>query len=148
MHPNVRRDFPRFGQLYHVDRRLVSPRSARSASERTFKFPDRRIARAPDGLKRDAGAGLTAITLDFHPAVAAVQALPDRWRGLRRPAEAFHSDRPRFSVGRMTRCLWSRVAKPRRTWRLRPNSAASLSARYRWFRARMREPCLLASGPS
>src|SRR5260221_10527375 len=45
MHPGVRRDFPRFGQLDHVDWRLVAARSARSASEQSFKFPDRRIAR-------------------------------------------------------------------------------------------------------
>src|SRR6266446_2775246 len=48
---------------------------------------------------------------------------------------------------RMTRCWWSRVAKPRRTLRLRFNLAACLSATYRWSRARMREPYLLAPGP-
>ena len=88
MHPNVRRDFLRFGQLYHVDRRLVSPRSARSASERTFKLPDRRIARAANGIKWDAGAGLTSVTFDFEPTVTAVEALRYRWGRLCGPAVA------------------------------------------------------------
>ena len=35
-----------------------------------------------------------------------------------------------------------------RTRRLRLNLGACLSARYSWFRARTREPCLLAPGPS
>jgi hypothetical protein len=36
---------------------------------------------------------------DFHPAVAAVEALADRRRRLRRPAEAFHPQRPCISLG-------------------------------------------------
>jgi hypothetical protein len=96
MHPDVRRNFPHFSQLDHVHRRLVSTRSAGTASERTFKFPDRRITRAANGIKRNAGAGFTAMAFDFHPAVAAVEALRDRRGRLRRPAEAFHSDRPCF----------------------------------------------------
>lgn len=49
---------------------------------RPFQFPDRRIARAADGIWRDAGAGLTAVALDFHPAVEALaiegEAVPGR----------------------------------------------------------------------
>ena len=98
MHPKVRRDFPRFGQLYHVDRRLVSPRSARSASERTFKFPDRRIARTPGRIERDAGAGLTAIAFNFHPAVTAIEALLSSAKVA--PARSNpHTDRPCFGLG-------------------------------------------------
>ncbi len=67
MHPHVRCNFLSLGQLDHVHGRLVATRPAGSASERTFKFPDRRIARAPDGIKRDAGTGFTAVAFDFHP---------------------------------------------------------------------------------
>jgi hypothetical protein len=86
MHPSVWRDLTLRRQLDHVHWRLVASRSARSTSERSFKFPDRRIAQAPDGIEGDAGAGLTALALDLHPTVAAVKTLPDCRRGLRRGA--------------------------------------------------------------
>jgi hypothetical protein len=44
MHPDVRRDLALLGQLDQVHRRLVATRSAGTASERPFKFPDRRSA--------------------------------------------------------------------------------------------------------
>jgi hypothetical protein len=61
MNPDVGRDFPRFGQFDHVHRRRVAARAAGPASKRSFKFPDRRVAEAADGIKRDAGAGLTGL---------------------------------------------------------------------------------------
>src|SRR5712664_3949322 len=88
MHPDVRRDLALHRQLDHVHGRLIPSRSARSTSERTFKFPDRCITRPPDRIERDAGAGLTAIAFDFHPAVAAVQAFA---RSLARAAPARRS---------------------------------------------------------
>jgi hypothetical protein len=69
MDPSAGRYFALRRQLDHVHRWLVAASATGSASERPFKFPDRRIARAPDGIERDAGAGLTAIALDFHPTV-------------------------------------------------------------------------------
>jgi hypothetical protein len=98
MNPEVRRDFPRFGQLNHVDRRLIAARSAGSASERPFKFPDRRIPRSTDGIKRYTGAGFATAAFDFHPTVTAVEALADRRGRLRRSPERFHLDRPCYCV--------------------------------------------------
>jgi hypothetical protein len=48
------------------------------------------LIRVADGIKRDTGAGLKAIAFDFHPPIAAVEALADRRRRLRRAAVAFH----------------------------------------------------------
>ena len=70
MHPLVGRDLALRRQLDHMHRWFVAARAAGSAAERTFKFPDWRLARAPDGIKRDAGAGITTVALDFHPAVS------------------------------------------------------------------------------
>src|SRR6266478_502530 len=98
-HPNVRRDLALLCQLDLVHRWFVSTRSAGTAAKRSFKLPYRRVARATDGIKRNAGAGLTTIALDFHPAVTAIKALPDRRRRLRRPAVTLHTDRPCFGLG-------------------------------------------------
>jgi hypothetical protein len=83
MYPNVGSDLPLLGQLDHVHRWRVSTRSAGTAAKRSFKLPYRRVARATDGIKRNAGADLTTIALDFHPAVTGIKALPDRRRRLR-----------------------------------------------------------------
>jgi len=47
-----------------------------------------------DVFERDAGFGFTAMAFDLWPPIAAVEALRDRWRRLRRPAIGFHLDRP------------------------------------------------------
>src|SRR5258708_9750322 len=41
----------------------------------------------------------TAIALDLEPSQAAVEALADRWRRLRRATVPFHPDRPCFRLG-------------------------------------------------
>ena len=41
----------------------------------SFKFPDRRIARPPDRIERDAGPRLTAMAFDLKPSVSAIEAL-------------------------------------------------------------------------
>jgi hypothetical protein len=46
VHPLVRRDLARRGQLDHVDRWCVSPLAAQPAFQRGFQLPDRRVARA------------------------------------------------------------------------------------------------------
>jgi hypothetical protein len=93
--PKVRRDLAGLGQLDHVHRRRVTALPALPAFQRGFKFPDRRLPRAADGVERKASAGLTAIALDLKLAQAAVDALPDGWQWLRGPAVAFHLNRPR-----------------------------------------------------
>jgi hypothetical protein len=112
MNPFVRRDLALFSQLDHVNSRLVSPRATRSATKRRFKLPDRRIARSSNRIKRNAGLGFASMAFHFQPSVAAVQALPDGWRGLRRSAVAFHSDRPRicFRAISLTDGLYSLLA--------------------------------------
>jgi hypothetical protein len=45
-----------------MDRRRVSP-----LFERRFKFPDRRIARTPDRVERQARPSLAAMVFDFEP---------------------------------------------------------------------------------
>ncbi len=92
MHPEVRRDLARLGQLDHAHRRRVAAFSARSAFQRRFKLPDRRVVRPADGIKRNAGAGFTAIAFDIEPAEPATQALSDGRRRLRRPTVALHPD--------------------------------------------------------
>src|SRR5438876_476802 len=79
MHPLVRRNLPLLGQLDHADRRLVTPRAARSASERCLQFPDRRITRPADSIQRHARPCLASATFDLQPAITAIQALADRW---------------------------------------------------------------------
>ena len=96
MHPQGRRNLACFGQHDHVHARLVGRRSTGPAPERSFQLPDRSSARPADGIKRNAGAGLTAIAFNFHPAVSAIQALGDAGRWLRRSTEGFHADRPCF----------------------------------------------------
>src|SRR5258707_3394343 len=92
MHPEVRGDLARFGQLDHVYRGRVAAFPARPAFQRGFELPDRGIPRPPDRIEGKAGASLTAIAFHFEPAETAVQALRDRGRRLRGPAVSFHSD--------------------------------------------------------
>lgn len=44
-----------------MNRRLVARRSSGSTFQRGFQFPDRRVARSPDRVERDAGARLAAM---------------------------------------------------------------------------------------
>ena len=44
---------------------------------RHFQFPDRRVARAPDRIQRNAGLGLAPMAPHLQPAIAAVEALRD-----------------------------------------------------------------------
>lgn len=50
-------NFLPFGQLDHMHARRISAFLARPAFQRGFQFPDRRIARAPDSIERNAGLG-------------------------------------------------------------------------------------------
>jgi hypothetical protein len=99
MYPRVRRDFTLLRELDHMHGRRMSGCPARPAFQRRLKFPDRRIARASDGIERQTGARLTTLALDLKPAVAAVEALRDGRRGLGRAAEAFHLFRPQQTLG-------------------------------------------------
>jgi hypothetical protein len=58
MHPDVRRDLPLLRQLNHVHRRGIAALLARPVFQRRLKFPDRRVARTPDRIERDAGTRL------------------------------------------------------------------------------------------
>jgi hypothetical protein len=98
MHPNVRNDFALPREPDHVHRRRVSRRPARSAFQRRLQFPDRRIARTPDRIERDARSGLAAMAFNFKPAVSAIETLRDGRRRLGWPAKAFHLDRPCFRL--------------------------------------------------
>ena len=57
--------------------RRVAAFPARPAFQRRLKLPDRRITGTSDRIKRDTGAGLTAVAFDFEPAISAVEALGD-----------------------------------------------------------------------
>src|SRR3954470_18061148 len=91
MYPTIGRNFPLLRQLDHVYGRLVALGTAGPAPERGFELPDRRVARTPNGIERNARASLAALAFDFQPTVTAVQALGYCRRRLRRTAEAFHS---------------------------------------------------------
>ena len=95
MQPLIRRDLARIRQLDHVHRRRVAAPPAASAFERRLELPDRCVPRPAYGIKRLAGAGLTAVALDLEPSKSAVEALGDRRRRLRGAAIAFQGDRPR-----------------------------------------------------
>ena len=112
MHPNVRRDLALFGQPDHVHRRSVSRRSARSAFQRRLEFPNRSVARAPDRIQRQTGSRFAAFAHDLEPAIAAVEALRDGRRWLRRAAETFHPFRPQMTLRgvRLARGLQSALA--------------------------------------
>jgi len=70
MHPNVGHGLPLGREPDHVHRRGVSRRPARSAFQRGLKFPDRRVARPADVLKRNAGPRFRSdYTFDLQPAV-------------------------------------------------------------------------------
>jgi hypothetical protein len=72
---------------------------AGAALQRGPELPDRRVPRPTDGLQRQARPHLAAIAFDLHPAKAAVEALPDRRRWLRRPSVSLHAKRPSVSLG-------------------------------------------------
>jgi hypothetical protein len=86
MHPLVGRNLPLLGQLDHADWRLVAARAAGPASERRLQLPDRRVTRPADSIQRQARPCLASTALDLQPAIAAVQALANRWARLRWPA--------------------------------------------------------------
>jgi hypothetical protein len=87
MHPHGNRDLSLFGELDHVHRRRVSPSLARSAFQRRLKFPDRRIARTPDRIERDAGFGFAAGAFDLQPAISSVEhCAGDGWAGPPKPS--------------------------------------------------------------
>jgi len=97
--PGIGRDLALPGKPDHVRRRRVSGRGAGAAFERSLQLPDRRIARTADGLEREAGARFAAVAHHLQPAISAIEALRDRWRRLRRAAEAFHLFRPQQTFG-------------------------------------------------
>jgi hypothetical protein len=67
-------------------------RSARSAFQRRLEFPNRSVARAADRIQRQTGSRFAASAHDLEPAIAAVEALRDRRRRLRR------ADHPKSAV--------------------------------------------------
>src|SRR5258708_25429479 len=88
----------------HTQRSFVPPlRPPRTEQTRSApvdsKLPDGRMPGRADCTYWQAGAGLTAIALDLEPSEAAVEALADRWRRLRRATVPFHPDRPCFRLG-------------------------------------------------
>jgi hypothetical protein len=82
-----------------------------------------RTRRPADGIERQARSCLAAIAPHLEPAQTAVEALTDRWRGLRRPAITFHADRPGVGLGAIG-LLGSLAGTPSRDDTLRPESAA------------------------
>ena len=114
MTPDVRCDLPLLGQLDHVTG--GAPFLARAAFQRRFKFPDRRIARTPDRIERQARAGLAAMAFNFKPAVSAIETLRDGWRRLRWPTIAF-SGSTRRGRQRGWPLLPLREHLPRGSWR-------------------------------
>jgi hypothetical protein len=64
MHPIVRRNFPLFGQLYHMHRRRVSPLLARSIFQRGFKLSYRCVPWTANRIERDAGPDYRAFASD------------------------------------------------------------------------------------
>jgi hypothetical protein len=52
-----------------------------------LKFPDRRVARTPYRIERDAVACLTSMAFDLKPAVPATKALSDARRGCAGPPQ-------------------------------------------------------------
>jgi len=65
MNPPGRAWSPCLGQLDHVHGWRISPLPAGPAFEGRFQFPQRRIPRSPDCIKRDARAGLTTVAPGF-----------------------------------------------------------------------------------
>ena len=99
MHPKVRRNLARLRQLDHVHGWSVAAFPARSAFQRCFELPQRRVAWPADGIERQARSRVAAVALNLQPAEPAIEALRNRRRRLRRPATAFHPDRSRFGFG-------------------------------------------------
>jgi hypothetical protein len=91
MHPSVRCDLPPLAEPDPVDGRRIATFATGRAFQSGLQFPDRRIARTPDRIEPQAGAGPAAMTLDLKPAVSAADALPYRWGGLCGSAISFHS---------------------------------------------------------
>ena len=84
MRLNIRSDLAIRRQPDHMHGRRLSSLLAESAFQRRFQFPDRRIARSPDRVERNARFGLAAVAFDLKPAEPAIEALPYRRRRLRR----------------------------------------------------------------
>jgi hypothetical protein len=99
MDPRLGCNLPLVRKLDHVYGRRLAAFLTRSAFQRRFKLPDRRIPRTAYGIERKAGPGLTALTLDLEPAQPTIEALRDRWGWLHRPAVPLHPDRPGFGLG-------------------------------------------------
>jgi hypothetical protein len=99
VNPRVRRDLLLLRELNHAYRRRVTRCPARPAFQCGLKFPNRRVARTPDRIERDAGPGLTTMAHDLKPSVAAVETLRDGRRWLRGSTETFHLFRPKQAFG-------------------------------------------------
>jgi hypothetical protein len=73
----------------------VSGTTGISAPPRASRY----VPRPADAVERDAGFSFAPVASDLQPGETAIQALPYRWRRLRRPTVALHADRPCFSLG-------------------------------------------------
>ena len=62
---NVEYGLALFREPDHVHRWGITTPPARSALQRRFKFPYRRVARTPDVLERNAGLGFAAAAFDL-----------------------------------------------------------------------------------
>src|SRR6266480_3824262 len=117
MHPEVRHDLLRFGQLDHVPaaRSILSCRRGTSAMP-----PISRSARPVDRIKWM----VARVSHRWHctsSPIPAVEALPDRRRRLRRAAVTFRSDRLGFGLGAIGLAdglLGARARLPGEFWRL------------------------------
>ena len=65
MHPTIRRSLARLRQLDHVNGRRISALLAKPTFQRSLKFPDRGVTRAPNRIERNAGLRLAAMALDL-----------------------------------------------------------------------------------
>jgi hypothetical protein len=90
-------------------------RAARPTLQCRFQFPDRGITRSPDGIGRQAHAGLAAIAFDFEPTQSAIDAMAYRGGRLRRPTMTLHleTDHAAASASRAAFCASSRPASAR-----------------------------------
>ena len=97
MHPAIRQDLARLGQLDHVHRRRVAALPARSAFQRRLKLPDRHFPRG--GCRRAASwRGSYSGCIRPQASQGPVEALAYRRGRLRGPAIAFGSTSFGFSA--------------------------------------------------
>jgi hypothetical protein len=99
MNPYVGRNLLLLGEPDHLHPWRIPWRPAGAAFEGSFQFPDRRIARPPDGVQCEACTRFAALAFDLQPSIAGIEALSDRRRRPRRPAIAFHLLRPKQTFG-------------------------------------------------